>query len=358
MGNLHRVPDFLSLYPQAQQVAPFAGMDRPLCDRKRVVLNDQMQTQRQLLRLHRGARWPPTTPASSSTTPSREFNAIAPDFGEKASVPFVPVSIKDFAGLEISRTYSDQWGAYNMMTPSSWLVNPPTPSGYGPNMLVTCMNDPGPIPDPSGAIDPATGKARMIIDPAVQSRVQQLLLHEPVHAGADDVPGHPGPAHRRLRRRLQPGRLRAAGRLAGRSSGWTAAPASARGCRARGGTLTITAEGDQQVLNPAYAGPFATSGLASQRTLTRHYGFGGTPGHGEDRQRRPHRIITSWSDAVDHRHRPARTRPRASWCVTTAAGRSTVDTVTVNIANADPDAGDRERPEHPGRPSTRQAPVT
>ena len=44
VGNPHRVPDFLSLFPQAQQVAPFAGMDRPLCDRKKVVLSDQMQS--------------------------------------------------------------------------------------------------------------------------------------------------------------------------------------------------------------------------------------------------------------------------------------------------------------------------
>ena len=157
-GNMHRVPDFLSLYPGAQQVAPFAGMDRPLCDRKLVALNDQMQTNATFF-IFTAAPVASTNTGLITDDATAEFNAIAPDFGEKASVPFVPISIKDWSGLEISRTYSDQWGAYNMMTPSSWLVNPPTPSGYGPNMLVTCMNDPGPIPDPTGALDPATGRS-------------------------------------------------------------------------------------------------------------------------------------------------------------------------------------------------------
>ena len=145
VGNLHRVPDFLSLFPAAQQVAPFAGMDRPLCDRKLISLGDQMQASANFFVFTE-------VPVASNNTgiilddASSEFNQAAPDFGEKASVPFVPVSTKDFNGREISRTYSDQWGAYNMMLPSSWLVNPPTPSGYGPNMLINCMNDPGPIP--------------------------------------------------------------------------------------------------------------------------------------------------------------------------------------------------------------------
>ena len=120
--------------------------------------------------------WPPTTPASSSTTRPRSSTPSSPDFGEKATVPFVPVSIKDFTGNEISRTYSDQWGAYNMMTPSSWLVNPPTPSGYGPNMLVTCMNDPGPIPDPATP-------DKLITDPAYNPAYSNFCYTNPFMPG-------------------------------------------------------------------------------------------------------------------------------------------------------------------------------
>ena len=33
------VPDFISLFPQSGEVAPFAGAMRPLCDRKEVTLD-------------------------------------------------------------------------------------------------------------------------------------------------------------------------------------------------------------------------------------------------------------------------------------------------------------------------------
>jgi len=38
------------------------------------------------------------------------------------------VAIKDWAGNEISRVYSDQWGVYNGLTYSTWEVNPPNPN--------------------------------------------------------------------------------------------------------------------------------------------------------------------------------------------------------------------------------------
>ncbi|MDP1363062.1 hypothetical protein, partial [Klebsiella variicola] len=56
--------------------------------------------------------------------------------------------IKDFAGNEISRVYSDQWGIFNGLTYSTWEVDPPNPTGYAPTMMVACMNDPD-LPDPA-----------------------------------------------------------------------------------------------------------------------------------------------------------------------------------------------------------------
>src|SRR5580704_17565643 len=41
-GEMRVVPDFLSLYPNAHETAPFAGAIRPLCDRKEVTLQNQM----------------------------------------------------------------------------------------------------------------------------------------------------------------------------------------------------------------------------------------------------------------------------------------------------------------------------
>ncbi|MGC4121321.1 MAG: Ig-like domain-containing protein [Myxococcales bacterium] len=332
VGAMHRVPDFLALFPQAQQVSPFAGMDRPLCDRKKVVLGDQAQASATFFVFTE-------TPAAANSTgmilddATAEFNAAAPDFGEKASVPFVPVSIKDSTGQEISRTYSDQWGTYNTLAPSSWTVNPPTPSGYGPNMLVTCMNDPGPIPDPAGSIDPATGKIRLVTDPAYNPAYSNFCYTMPFMPGQTtylDTPVLPIAAF-----------------AAGYNPADCALPAGSPAIKrvdssagfgpylpASGGTLTITAEGDQQVLNPAYAGPFATGGLASQRTVTRHYGFGTTKGTlriGSTNLT----AATTWSDGVLTVNVPANT-PSGELSITNAAGVATVDTVTVTVGGKAP----------------------
>lgn len=330
VGDMHRVPDYLSLFPQAQQVAPFAGMDRPLCDRKLVNLNDQMQASASFFVFT-------AVPLAGNGTgiilddASAEFNAAAPDFGEKASVPFVPVSIKDFNGHEISRSLSDQWGTYNVMTPSSWLVNPPTPSGYGPNMLITCINDPGPIPDPAGTLDPVTNKVRMITDPQFNASYSNFCYTLPFMPGRTtylDTPVLPVAAF-------------AAGYNPADCAYPDTTPAilrvdSSAGfgpyLPAGGGALTITALGDQQVPNPNYAGPFATSGPASLRTVTRHYGFGvdkGTVKIGNTT------LSATWADGVITATVPSKT-VSGELVVIAANGQSSVDTVTVTIGGTAP----------------------
>ncbi len=143
------VPDYLSLFPQAKEVAPFAGATRNLCDRKEVTLGDQESEQAEFL------IWTPTPIAAHFTGVitddfTSEFDPFSPQFGEKFAPPNLPISFKDWTGNEISRVYTDQWGAYDGLTYSTWEVNPPNPTGYSPTMMVTCMNDPGtgPTPDP------------------------------------------------------------------------------------------------------------------------------------------------------------------------------------------------------------------
>ncbi len=332
VGNLHRVPDYLSLFPQAQQVAPFAGMDRPLCDRKLVKINDQLQATANFFVFTE-------VPLAGSGTgiilddASSEFNAAAPDFGEKASVPFVPVSIKDFMGREMSRVYSDQWGAYNVMTPSSWLVNPPTPSGYGPNMLITCMNDPGPIPDPANP-------TKMITDPQYNAAYSNFCYTLPFMPGRTtylDTPVLPIAA-------FAAGYNPADCAYPGGTATNPGTPAirrvdSSAGfgpyLPAAGGTLTITALGDQQVPNPGYAGPFATSGPASLRTLTRHYGFGSTKGTVKIGNIPLPAANVSWSDGTITATVPTGT-PSGELTITTANGKASVDTVSVTIGGTAP----------------------
>jgi hypothetical protein len=82
---------------------------------------------------------------------ANEFDPRSPQFGEKYAPPWLPVSVRDWTGREIARTYSDQYGRYNVLVPSTYTTNLPAPSGMSPNMLTTCMNDPI-LPD--GSRDP------------------------------------------------------------------------------------------------------------------------------------------------------------------------------------------------------------
>src|SRR5207253_523563 len=105
LADIFIVPDHMSISPESGEVAPFAGALRPLCDRREVTLEDQMQAQTDFF------VWT-KTPAATHYTGfilddfSSEFDPASPAFGEKFAIPNVPVSIKDFNGVEVSRTMS------------------------------------------------------------------------------------------------------------------------------------------------------------------------------------------------------------------------------------------------------------
>jgi hypothetical protein len=263
-----------------------------------------------------------------------EFNAAAPDFGEKFAVPFIPVSMKDFNGVEISRIYADQWGMYNGLVPSTWQANVPNPSGYAPNMLTNCMNDPGPIKDP------ATGK--MITDPMFNPMYSNFCYTNPFMPGSTtylDTPVLPVAAF-------------AAGYFPVDCSYPDATPAIRRVDDAAGnfgpylkktdgrghavaGTLKITALGDVQVPNPAYAGPSATSAPGNQKTLTRHYGFGVLPGTVKLGNVPLVVLPGGWSDGQITALVPPNT-PSGQLSITAANGKDSVDTVTVTVEDKTP----------------------
>ena len=76
------------------------------------------------------------------------------------------------------------------------------------------------------------------------------------------------------------------------------------------GQIIITALGDQQVSNNAYSGPMASQAPFNQRTITRHYGFGGqciTPDNTANCKTKSSvtiggkvATITQWSDTEHH----------------------------------------------------------
>jgi hypothetical protein len=340
VGEARVVPDYISLFPQSQEVAPFAGATRPLCDRKEVTLTDQTAALAKFwvfTSAHAAAHF--TGVITDDFT--SEFDPFAPQFGEKFAPPDMPISIKDWAGNEISRLYSDHWGAYDGLTYSTWEVNPPNPTGYAPQMMVTCMNDPGTGPTPDPLYNPQYSNFCYEI-PFMPGQTQYMDTPvTPTSAFAGAGYNNPDCAY--------PANTPAISEVDGDGVGpWVSAS---------GHTLTIQALGDQLVPNNAYSGPSATGAPYNQKKITRHYGFGATQGTGSvtigvNALGSPiPATVTSWSDSQITVTVPAgvpacpvqqqlqyggSTAQCGELVITAANGKQSIDSVTVTIGGKAP----------------------
>jgi hypothetical protein len=345
VGATRIVPDFNSLYPQAGQNAPFAGASRPLCDRKEVVLSDQMSV------LAKFYVFSSTHIAGHFTGIitddfTSEFDPFSPAFGEKFAPANLPVGIRDFAGNEVSRVYSDNHGIYDGLTFSTFSVNPPDPSGYIPQMMVMCMNDRG------------NGVAS---DRFYQSAYSQFCYEwsfMPGQTSYMDTPviptsafapsyNHPDCAY--------PDATPAVSEVDG--DGQIGPFISAQGPTHH---IIIHSLGDQNVSSYAYSGPQATTAPWNQKTVTRHYGFGDTQGSGGVKIGGVTAEISSWSDTMIDVTLPNDNAHLVGLCpiqqqrqyggpigvangarcgelvITAANGKQSVDTVTITIGGKAP----------------------
>jgi hypothetical protein len=344
VGAARIVPDYMSLFPQSGQNAPFAGATRNLCDRKEVTLEDQMSVLAKFYvfsSTHVAAHF--TGIITDDFT--SEFDPFSPAFGEKFSPANLPVGVKDWAGNEIARIYSDQHGIFNGLNYSSFSVNPPDPSGYIPQMMVMCMNDRG-----SGAV----------ADPFYQAAYSQFCyewsfmpgqtsyLDTPVIPTSAFAPGynHPDCAY--------PDATPAVSEVDGDGVGpWIAAPGAAH-------PITIHALGDQSVNSYGYSGPSATTSPWNQKTVTRHYGFGASRGTGSVTIGGITANVSSWSDSTIVVTLPTTGNNQVPFCsvqqqqqfggptgvgngarcgelvITAGNGKRSVDTVTVTIGGKAP----------------------
>src|SRR5256884_6205956 len=101
VGATRIVPDYISLFPQSQEVSPFAGALRNLCDRKLVQLDDQTSALAKFwvfTSAHAAAHF--TGIITDDFT--SEVDPFSPTFGEKFSPANLPVSIKEWTGTETS----------------------------------------------------------------------------------------------------------------------------------------------------------------------------------------------------------------------------------------------------------------
>jgi hypothetical protein len=275
---------------------------------------------------------------------SNEFDPNAPTFGERYAPPWIPVSIQDYTGEEISRVYSDQWGTYNALVPSTFTINPPFPSGVGPSMLTTCINSPGPIQDtrPGSAT-----YGQMIIDPYFQRQYSQFCYtfqYLPGKTTYLDTPVVPvaafaGPSQFPLDCEFEDGTpmiYTVDGRAAGSGSGggslngpWVPVPGTSGA--ASHPRLAIVSVGSIEVSNPAYGAP------GEPLKITRDYGFGAAQGTvGDVTLGGVSLPIVSWSNGIIVARVPPAAAAGGQLMVTRDNGNTTIMGVTVTVGGPTP----------------------
>ncbi len=326
-GEDHLVPPTMSLFPKRNEEAPFAGATRPLCDRKHVVLSDQGQAAADFTLLT-------DAPIAAHFTGmilddvAQEFNPLSPQFGEKWAPPFVPVSIRDYNGEEISRVYSDQWGRMNGLMPSTFTAYIPSPSGFSPAMHMTCMNDPGPIQGPNGTmiVDPQYNPAysnfcyTFQYMPGTTTYLDTPVLPVSAFASGYNPPDCSLDTRTPMIHTVDGNRDAGVGPMVSR--------ARANGNSGPRGEITITSMGMVEVPNPAYEGPLSLSG--EPKTILRDFGFGDV--RGAVRVGGRSLIIRSWTnDTIVARVRNS-TRT-GQLVVTRDNGNSSEHAITVTVYN-------------------------
>jgi hypothetical protein len=331
VGDKRVVQANLSLFPGVP--APFAGESRPLCDRKQVLLSDRQNAAADFFMF---TEVPVTGHIQGFVLNdlANEFDVNSPQFGEKQSMPFLPVSIRDWTGREVNRVYTDQYGSYNGLVPGSSTMNRPSPSGVSQSMHQICVNDPGPVPDPANP-------ANRIIDPFFNRQYTQFCYTLNFLSGRVtflDTPVLPIAAFANLG--INPvdsafpagtpmihsvDRANAAG--TGQNLGpWVGNVAAQR-------FLRIVSVGTMQVANPAFTIEGNENGTNPQpATIARDFGFGAA--QGTVRLGNTTLPIVSWSDGVIVAQVPAGVGTGQLSVMRGDNGLSTLVGVTVHVGVA------------------------
>jgi hypothetical protein len=327
VGPRRLVPAELALFPGIPTAFP--GQITNLCDRKQVVVK---QGENGAADFFMFTTVPVTAHVVALVTDdlNNGINAASPLFGEKLALGHIPISIHDWAGVEIGRTYTDQWGIAEMLVPSTFSANVPMPSGYSPNMLRACVNSPGRVDPATGAFTPdpfhdrthshtcytlqyMPGKTTYLDTPVVPVSAFATQAAFPVDCELED--GVP------IIRTVE-GRPAGGGSYDGPRvpvvAGGTAAADQPR--------VVITSVGSLAVPNPAFNGTNAA-------TIVRNYGFGAGTGsvtlNGTDLP------IVSWADdVVVTRVPPGSTTGQLE--LVRGDGRRTVMGVTLTVSDAAP----------------------
>lgn len=88
----------------------------------------------------------------------------SPYYGEKKPIPNTPVGIRDYTGRLITTVHSDVNGVFEVLLPSTYTRNVPTPSGVAPGMYQFVGNDPGDPDRPNALYNPDYQTLKLVFD--------------------------------------------------------------------------------------------------------------------------------------------------------------------------------------------------
>jgi large repetitive protein len=263
VGAPHALPQYLSLFPGQMIPDPsnypyVPGKTAPLCNRKQVVVTQGKNAAADFYlftEVPKAAR----VVGFVNNDLSAEFDPSSPVFGEKSSPSWIPVSYRDWQGNEVARSYTDEFGSYNSLLPSTFSVNIPNPTGVSPNLITAVLNHPlltdgsiDPYYDPTYSVTPWTldywpGKTTYLDTPLVPVAAFAGFPQN----GPDVEPADKTPVIKAVN-----------------------GPANGPIVCNTPENVTITSLGLTQVPNP----DFDPAVTGSQNKITRDYGFGLTKG--------------------------------------------------------------------------------
>ena len=256
VGPDYVVPRYLTLFPGVE--APLAGQTLADCNMKQV---DVLQSRNAASDFFLKTDVPKSARVVGfvNNDLGAEFNMASPNYGEKLAASWIPIAMRDWTGREFQRMYSDEYGGYNCLLPSTFTNNVGSPSGMSPNMVTMVLNDPilpdgteDPYYNPLLSVTPWTFQYYPGVTTYTDTPLVPLAAFASANLVIDTEPVDYTPVIASL-----------------------LGPESQTGpllcsTRSQGSTITITSVGDKLVLNPDWDPQLA----GSKFKITRHYGFG------------------------------------------------------------------------------------
>ena len=287
VGPDHTVPAFMTY--DGVTPSPLAGQVRPLCTDKLVHLQPGQNFNADF-RIFTQVPIAGRIIGLTTDDLTLEFRQGNPRLGDKVGPSFMPVSIQDYKGNELVRGYTDEWGEYNMLVPSTYWTDTPNPTGVSPHVVNIILNPPYFADPVTRRIDPQRPDPFWKPGyPANQPFPMDIWPGKITYADTPMVPIRPGVDTLPIDATL-PDTTPVISKVNGPAGGaWVETPSSTS-------LITLGSAGQTTVANPDPA--------SAAKTVLKNYGFSGsgevfaTPSGADFGSAATKRLqVVSWSDS-------------------------------------------------------------